>query len=225
MTKSAANAQEHAYTQLRELILSGHLEPGSRVHERQISERIGLSRTPVREAVRRLSSEGLIRTEPHRGAFIEKVEFSEVVEIFDVGAVLEARCARLATRKMQPAQIEEMERLYQQMEEVAGQGGDERHGRYAVLDKAFHGVLINATENRLLQAIIQQVISLPVLLKAFEHYQPDDFSRSMLHHGEILQAVKSGDAEWAELAMRTHILSSRNAVMARRKADRNQTPQ
>ncbi len=218
MTKAAANAQEHAYAQLRELILSGQLKPGSRVHERQISALIGLSRTPVREAVRRLSSEGLIRTEPHRGAFIEKVEFSEVVEIFDVGAVLEARCARLATKKIQPAQIEKMEQLLQQMKDVAAEGMDDSHGRYAVLDKAFHAVLIDATENRLLQALIHQVISLPVLLKAFEHYQPDDFSRSLLHHGEILQAVKAGDAEWAELAMRTHILASRNAVMARRQA-------
>lgn len=213
MTETSTSAQDRAYAQIRELIVAGELAPGSRVHERDISTRLGLSRTPVREAVRRLSSEGLIRSEPHRGAFIEEVDLQMIDEIFDIGAVLESRCARLAVRKMGPGQVSVMADLYGQMEALLAAPSDDLRARYLELDKAFHGVLIDATGNRQLQAIVRQAISLPVLMRAFQQYAHEDFARSLTHHEEILAAVRTGDAEWAELAMRNHILASRNLVI------------
>lgn len=213
MPDLAQSAQDRAYSEIRELIVSGDLQPGSRVRERAISEQLGISRTPVREAVRRLSSEGLIRTEPHRGAFIEEIDLETVQEIFDIGAVLESRCARLAVRKITGPQVAQMAEYFETMADLLESGGSNLRSRYVELDKAFHGVLIDATGNRQLQALIRQVISLPVLVRAFRQYQFADFERSLTHHGEILAAARAGDAEWAELAMRNHILASRNMVM------------
>ena len=213
MTDKNHSAQEKAYRKIRALILSGDFAPGARLRERDISDLVGLSRTPVREALQRLTSEGLVWSERNRGVFVEETDLTEVAEIFDIGMALESRCARLATRKIKQEGIDRLAAAMDDMNALLEQSEENIRRNFVELDKRFHGILIEATENRKLMTLVDQVISIPVLLRAFQDYPAGHFHVSARQHDEVLQAVRSRDAEWAEVAMRNHIMAGRNAIM------------
>ena len=212
-TEDTSTAHQKAYERIHELILTGKLAPGERLRERNLGALLGLSRTPVREALRRLSSEGTVRFEPNRGVYVEEIDRGELLEIFDIGAALESRCARLAARKIGGDAVSVLEACLDGMKSLAGRSDGDPGPDYVKLDKRFHSTIVAATGNRKLQALVEHVVSLPVLSSAFRQYGPADFRRSVRQHGEILEAIRSGDEAWAEVAMRNHILTGRNAVV------------
>lgn len=217
-TEDTSTAHQKAYERIHELILTGRIAPGERLRERNLGALLGLSRTPVREALRRLSSEGTVRFEPNRGVYVEEIDRGELLEIFDIGAALESRCARLAARKIGAGEIDGgeigvLETCLDGMTTLADRANGNPGPEYTRLDKRFHSTIVAATGNRKLQALVEHVVSLPVLSAAFRQYGPDDFRRSVRQHGEILEAIRSGDEAWAEVAMRNHILTGRNAVV------------
>ncbi len=214
MSEDASTAHQKAYERIHELILTGKIAPGERLRERNLGALLGLSRTPVREALRRLSSEGTVRFEPNRGVYVEEIDLGELLEIFDIGAALESRCARLAARKIDGEALGVLENCLDGMAKLAGRPeSNPGPPDYIRLDKRFHSTIVAATGNRKLQALVEHVVSLPVLSSAFRKYEPEDFQRSVRQHGEILEAIRSGDEAWAEVAMRNHILTGRNAVV------------
>ena len=213
MSEDASTAQQKAYERIHELIVSGTIAPGERLRERNLGALLGLSRTPVREALRLLSSEGTVRFEPNRGVYVEEIDRVEMLEIFDIGAALESRCARLAARKIGSQAIDVLETVLQEMEKLVDRSEGDPGPDYVKLDKRFHSVIVAATGNRKLQALVEHVVSLPVLSTAFRQYRPANFRCSVRQHGEILEAIRSGDEAWAEVAMRNHILTGRNAVV------------
>lgn len=212
MSEDASTAHQKAYDRIHELILSGNIAPGERLRERNLGALLGLSRTPVREALRRLSSEGTVRFEPNRGVYVEEIALDELLEIFDIGAALESRCARLAARKIGGEAVGVLNACLDEMKKLAGGSEGDPGPDYVKLDKRFHSTIVAATGNRKLQALVEHAVSLPVLSSAFRQYEPSDFRRSVRQHGEILEAIRSGDEAWAEVAMRNHILTGRNAV-------------
>jgi len=213
LSEDASTAHQKAYERIHELILTGKIAPGERLRERNLGALLGLSRTPVREALRRLGSEGTVRFEPNRGVYVEEIDRGELLEIFDIGAALESRCARLAARKIASDEIGVLENCLDGMTKLAGRPESNPGPEYIKLDKRFHSTIVAATGNRKLQALVEHVVSLPVLSSAFRQYEPEDFQRSVRQHGEILEAIRSGDEAWAEVAMRNHILTGRNAVV------------
>ncbi len=211
------SAQDRAYREIREHIISGRFPPGSQLRERNLSELTGVSRTPVREALQKLSLEGLVRAEHNRGVFVEKIDIVEVLEVFDVGAALESRCARLAARKISQRNLDLLHASLDTLRNAVDKRPPDFQARFLEADKQFHEILGQATGNRQLLALVRSTISIPVLLEAFKNYEPENFERSARQHAEIFEAIASKDEEWADVAMRNHILAGRNAVLKRLK--------
>jgi DNA-binding GntR family transcriptional regulator len=202
-------AVDKAYAALREKIISGELAVGDRLKEREICAEIEVSRTPVREALHRLQADGLVEIEPRRGGVVAGVSETEAEEIYSLGILLESYGARLAAKRATEEDIAALDKILVEMESaLQAKSGPER-SRYIELDIDFHRSILHITGNRRLRQLISQVVGMPVLVRAFTRYSHAHLLRSMQQHQAIAAALRAGDAEWAEAAMRSHILAGR----------------
>jgi DNA-binding GntR family transcriptional regulator len=206
-------AVDKAYAALREQILSGALTAGDRLKERDICADLDLSRTPVREALRKLQSDGLVEIEPRRGGVVAGISRAEAEEIYSLGILLESYGASLAAKRASDEGIILLENIIRQMETLLDDDTPASRSRYVELDSELHRSILKMTGNSRLRQIIGQVVGLPILVQAFTHYSREQLQQSMQQHRVIVAALKARDAEWAESAMRSHILSGRAATL------------
>lgn len=205
-------ASEKAYRILRDRIFSGEYPPGHRLKERQICADLAFSRTPIREALRRLEAEGLVTIEPRRGGVVTEIDKQEAAEIFALGAVIESFAAALAATKSGPGDVAELESLTEAMSAVLQRDDASCRADYMALDSRLHAKIVDIAASRRLAAALQQVVGVPVLVQAFNRYTPEDLRQSLDQHRAIVAAIRAGDSEWAEAAMRNHIFAGR-AIM------------
>jgi len=208
-------ATDKAYRTLRDLIFNGEYAPGARLKERQLCADLEVSRTPVREALRRLESEGLVHIEPRRGGVVSRIDAREAEEIFALGAVIESFAARTAAHKATDRQIAELEKIIAAMGETLASGDERRRTDYIRLDGELHGRIIEMADSRRLSAALHQVVGVPLLAQAFNHYSFEQLEQSFSQHRMLVDAIRERDAEWAESAMRYHVLAGRNIMLAR----------
>ncbi|WP_030175464.1 GntR family transcriptional regulator [Spirillospora albida] len=193
-------AADTAYATLRQMILSGEAAAGSRLGEAELAETLGLSRTPVREALQRLGADGLVEVLPHRGARVVRWSRADLEEIFELRALLEPYAAeRAARRRPDAAVLAELTALCDAME----RSGDP--AEIARLNSAFHGAVIDASGNRRLPALLTSVMHAPLIVGTFRRYDAGALARSMNHHRELVAALTAGDPDWAGSVMRAHI--------------------
>jgi DNA-binding GntR family transcriptional regulator len=202
-------AAQLAYSEIRSKIVEGVFPPGSHLEEESIAEAVGVSRTPVREALRRLASEGFVEFVPHQGAFVPAWTTADYHEIFDLRAILESFGARLAARQVSDETLATLEDLTAQMEALAARMTKARMDALANLNNLFHSTVVQASGNRRLLQLAQSAVALPLVLRTFQRYSPERLQRSMQHHREIVDALRARDENWAEAVMKTHILSAR----------------
>jgi DNA-binding GntR family transcriptional regulator len=202
-------AAQRAYSEIRASIVDGVFPPGSHLEEESIAEAVGVSRTPVREALRRLASEGFVEFVPHQGAFVPAWTTADYHEIFDLRAILESFAARLAARQISDATLVQLDSLTQEMDALADRMTKSRMDALAELNNEFHSTVVRASGNRRLLQLTRSAVALPLVLRTFQRYSPDRLRRSMQHHREIVAALRAHDENWAEAVMRTHILSAR----------------
>lgn len=213
-----SEATNRAYTYLRSSILDGSLPAGSRLLETAIAEQAGVSRTPVREAIRRLDSEGLVHLRPHFGAVVRSWTLSDLEDMFSLRAVIEAHAANRAATRIAPQQLRELAGLAEHMQELAQQGGPGCRSRISDLNAAFHRTLIDAAKSERVQAMMAQVLDMPLSLRTILRYDPHALARSMAHHLEIVAALQNRDPVWAESVMRSHVIAAWHAIEADAKA-------
>lgn len=196
-------AADVAYMALRQMILAGDVRGGSRLGEAEMAEVLGLSRTPVREALQRLDSDGLVELLPHRGARVVSWTPGDLEEIFELRGQLEpygaARAARLG---LSLETLDELDRLCAQMDKCAA---DQDYPRLAELNSALHGAVIAASGNGRLADLVTTVIHVPIVIGTFARYDPVSLQRSMSHHRELVAALRARDSAWAEAVMCSHI--------------------
>jgi DNA-binding GntR family transcriptional regulator len=196
-------ATDTAYEAVRQMILSGEAEAGSRLGEAELAETLGLSRTPVREALQRLGADGLVDVLPHRGARVARWTRDDLAEIFELRSLLEpyaaARAARLGRDE---AVLAELRGHCAAMERAAADGD---LTRVAQLNSRFHAALIDASGNRRLPAMLTSVMHAPLILGTFRRYDAEAMARSMNHHRELVAALTARDPAWAESVMRSHV--------------------
>ena len=207
-------AVDTAYAALREKIFSGELAAGDRLKEREICAELDVSRTPVREALRRLQADGLVNIEPRRGGIVAGVSMSEAEEIYSLGILLEGFSAGLAAARATEDDIAGLEQIIAEMETVLAEDTPAARSRYLELDSSLHRSILTITGNRHLGRLVRQVVGLPVLIKAFTHYSYADLLQSLQQHRSIVRALAAGDAEWAEAAMRSHVLAGRAITLS-----------
>jgi DNA-binding GntR family transcriptional regulator len=208
---------------LRGLILTGEYGPEERLIEEQLAQRLGVSRTPVRQALTMLEAEGLVEIAPNRGATVCSFSIEDVWDIYDLRAVLEGHAARRATGRIEGGELERMRKLAREMEGLAGRFDDhEEEIRVLVaLNQEFHGTIVEASRNRRLQRLINRTVEIPLMFKAFFWYTPHERAISNQYHRRILEALEKGDADRAENIMREHVYEGRNFVIRALEEDTN----
>lgn len=200
---------ERAYELIRRAILTGELKPGDHLREEPLSAMTGTSRTPVREALRRLVGEGLAIAE-NRHRFVADFSYEEVVIIFDVRARLESYAAAAAAQKITDEEIRSLERLVVEIDQIDPAGGADAANAFVTLNSEFHSIIVNAARSRQLKVLTAQAVSLPlVLIKQFVWDQSINIRRSNEQHRDIIAALAQRNSEWAETAMAGHILSTK----------------
>lgn len=205
----AAKPVDRAYEGIRQAILTGVLKPREHLREEQLAAMIGTSRTPVREALRRLVAEGLATAE-NRHRFVTDFSYEEVVIIFELRANVESYAARVAASKITDAELRMLEQIIAKIDRIdIGEGVESVH-RFITLNSEFHRTIVNATRSRQLKAITAQAVSLPlVLIKQFVWDQSINVVRSNAQHRDILAALSQHNGDWAATSMAGHILSTK----------------
>lgn len=193
---------EEILRHLEDEILSGALQPGSKLDEKSLAARFEVSRTPVREVLRHLASSGLVQMRPHHGAIVREFTLTELIEMFQVMAELEGLCARLAARRITPQEKVALRACNEECD-AAIKDGDEN--RFFTANTNFHEAISAASHNTFL--IVQQR-SLRRLLDPYRRYlthQQGRMEKSVIEHEEIIRAIEGGDASAAGDKMRFHV--------------------
>lgn len=189
-----------AYRRLLEEIRDGRLQPGARLTETDVAERLSISRTPVREAIRRLEADGLITHEPRVGAMVRSLDYAEVMELYEMRNVLEGTAARMAARNAGDVELAELATINAEMEASPGDPS-----RLAMLNQRFHLTLIDAARNRYLVKSVQSVHRTMLILGPTTLEDAGRARAAVAEHAEILSALASRDGAAAEAAMRRHM--------------------
>lgn len=204
------NATIKAYQIIRQGILDGKYPPGGQLREEYLASEIGVSRTPVRDALRRLLADGLVESERNHGTFVTDLTPEEVLEVFELRAILEGYGARRAAESITDEEIAELERLADAMEAVAGKE-KLRQERWARLNTEFHIALVRASRSRRLERILRQMFQVPLVpLKQYRLRGLVNIDRSNRQHREIIEAMRERDAAWVSRTVEAHLLSTRN---------------
>lgn len=210
-----AVASEHVYKVIREGIFAGRFSEGERLREAELSRTFGVSRTPVREALRRLVAEGLVVGEPHKGVVIAQLSEEDIHELFTLRSLLEGYAARKAALGITDEGVEKLRNIESEIERVFSEkrGGFMRDVRE--LNTEFHELLFSFTGNPQLVSFISILNHMPITESTFARYTEEGVHRSINCHHQLIEALHARDPEWAEAAMRNHILSARDMYMSR----------
>jgi DNA-binding GntR family transcriptional regulator len=210
--RGAVRAVDKAYDAVRSGIIAGRYLAGARLTEQEIATTVGVSRTPVREALRRLDAEGLVEFTPNLGAIVTVWSEADSDEVFDLRAMLESYSARRATLRASAEQIAELKSLAetQHRESVERRAGHLE--RIADLNSRFHRRLQEAAASARLSRALAALIEAPLMMRTFQMYTPEDLERSALHHLEIVRALEARDPEWAASVMLSHVHAARGAL-------------
>lgn len=200
---------DEAAARLRERIFAGEFAPGSFLDEVRLAEQMSISRTPLREALKVLSAEGLVRHEPRRGCFVNEVTERDLDEIFPVIALLEGRCAFEAAQHATDADLERLEVLHQKL---ARHARARRINEYYDANFEIHEAIIVLAANRWLAGVITDLRKILRLARLQQLHAPGRLDQSLNEHLAVFAALKARDAEGAEAAMRTHLQRQREAL-------------
>lgn len=202
--------QESTYNRLRDEIITGVISPGSSLKEESLSRRFGISRTPLREAIRRLSEEGLVEVLPYRGARVVHLDGDHLREIFDVREAIEGMAARLAALRAPKRALERSQRsLKARLHEVS-----RSNARYRVPAMDFHREVFRAAGNRLLLDVARRLYARMALARVVSGAFRERAAEAAREHLAILDAIQRRDADAAEGLMRRHIRRSHENLLS-----------
>ncbi len=216
---SVSTAGGKAYDFIRSSILSGDFSPGRRLKEEELTALCEVSRTPVREALRRLALEGLVVVTPNAGAQVSAVSTSELAEIYTLRAMIEGHAAERAAGLIGRSSLIRLRELAIQMEQVATRRERAFGANFTSANAEFHRIILDAATSPRLSAMSAFVIELPLARRTLEHYSRQDLDRSMGHHRELIDALEARDGAWASSVMKSHILAAHQALTRTHSAD------
>lgn len=194
---------------LRQRIFAHELLPGTWVDEQKLAEQYGISRTPLREALKVLASEGLVVLKPRRGCYVTEILPQDLDDIFPLIALLEGRCAAEAARKMSKADLEQLAALHDRLEQSAREN---RMADFFEANQAFHKAIQDLAKNRWLLQVIQDLRKVLKLSRLHSLSLEGRLQQSLEEHRCILAALQARDANLAEKLMHDHLLSGREAL-------------
>ncbi|HWI80861.1 GntR family transcriptional regulator [Ramlibacter sp.] len=205
----ANSLHDEVAQRLRERIFSGDLRPGSFLDEPVLAEQLQISRTPLREALKVLTAEGLVRHEPRRGCFVNEVTEQDLDDIFPVLALLEGRCAFEAALNASDADLQALQVLHDKLERHARA---RRINDYYAANYAIHEAIITLADNRWLAQVIGDLRKMVRLARLRQLHAPGRLDESLGEHLAVFAALRARDAAGAEAAMRVHLTRQREAL-------------
>lgn len=203
--------QEHSlsgrvFQKIRSDILEGKYKEHDELRENTIGKELGVSRTPVREALRQLELEGLVTIIPNKGAYVTGITPKDVRDIYMVRSMLEGLCARWATENITEEQLDELEEIILLSEFHTKKEGGSNTDQVAALDGKFHTVLYEASNSRILSHILTDLHKYVLVARKFSVVSEDRARKSIREHKQILRAIRDKDADLAEQLANEHIL-------------------
>lgn len=197
-----SKASEQAYARIRAGITGGEWAPGTPLREEELAALCGVSRTPVREAMRRLEAEYLVRRSEGARSFVADWSADDVAEMFALRALLEGHAAERAATRVTPEQMQRLEAHNEDLR-LAIEGVDTE--RFLGANRDFHAVVVEAAQSPRLASMLSALVEQPVVRRTARGYGGDEFRRSHAEHAALLDAFRARDAQWARSTMMGHI--------------------
>lgn len=207
----ARTASAAAADLIRQAVIDGRVAPGQRLKEEELAQQFGLSRTPIREALLVLQTEGLLEAAPNRGATVRSYDAAELEEMYDLRALLEGHAARRAASRVTAEQLAELRASCDRFSGLLG--GDDLQA-LVTENNLFHGVILDAAGSERLAGMVRKVVALPLVYKSYVWYSPAQASASLHSHLQLVTALEQGDGARAELVMREHVFEARDVLVA-----------
>jgi len=201
---------EKAYRLIKEKVVTLELPPSAVIDEHILMQELDLGRTPIREALQRLDSEGLVNIVPRRGTFVNDISVTDLQKIFELRIVLEGFCARLAAQRITNEQLKRMERVLQDLEQL--QDGDPQ--ALMSIDKRFHRLLYASADNEFMADILNRLYDLSLRLWHLVLNRLDEVRHSIEQHGDVYRALKEGEGDRAEAIIQKHIVEFQQGIKA-----------
>jgi len=206
----SASLASAALQEIERLILAGELPPGAKLTEAALSERLGVSRGPIREAFRRLEEAGLLRQEKNRGVFVRDIAPDEAAEIFDLRAVMDELAGRRLAQSMTAEQSRLLRGIVERMEQAAR--ADDADA-YHLLNLEFHDRLVEFAGNRKMATVYRRLVKELSLARRRNLSEQQALSHSVAEHRQILKVIASGDAAAAGRALYEHAEASKQRML------------
>lgn len=210
--------REVVFDVLRNAITTGNLQPGERLMENQLAEQLRVSRTPVREAIRKLEQEGLVVMVPRRGTYVADISIRDINEVFEIRTALEVLAAGLAAERISEEDLERLERLLVEIGELIDQGDTER---LVEADCRFHDILYNATHNKTLANIISNLREKFTLFRAISYAYPGRAKRSLEEHRRLVESLGQRNPLQAQQVARKHMEKAEQTLLQHMSERRN----
>ncbi|MFZ5595746.1 MAG: GntR family transcriptional regulator [Bacillota bacterium] len=202
--------RELVFESLREAIIQGRLKPGERLMEMQLADEMGVSRTPIREAIRKLELEGFVVMMPRKGAFVSGISVKDIVDVFEVRAALEALAAGLAAERITDLELEELERSLVQISELSDKDDIDA---IVETDTNFHDSIYRACRNDRLVQIITHLKEQIQRFRTTSLSQPGRTKVALGEHRKIVEAISDRNIELAQDLAREHIENAEQSLL------------
>jgi DNA-binding GntR family transcriptional regulator len=202
--------REIVFESLREAIINGHLKPGERMMEIQLAEEMGVSRTPIREAIRKLELEGFVVMIPRKGAYVAGISLKDIADVFEIRVALEGLAAALAAERMTEAELEELERILVKKAEAVEANDLEE---VVEADTEFHDLLYKSSRNQRLSQIISNLREQIQRFRATSLADPRRMRESLEEHKKIVEALSERNIATAQAAAQEHIENAEHGML------------
>ncbi len=202
--------RELVFETVREAIITGQLPPGERIMETQLAEELGVSRTPVREAIRKLELEGLVAIIPRRGAYVAGLSLKDIIEVFEIRGALEGLAAALAAERITDEELDKLERHLVKSAELIGRADLEG---MVEIDTGFHLLLYEASRNKRLANIISNLREQIHRFRQTSLSYPGRMKDALEEHRKIVEAISARNPELARELAQEHIENAENSIM------------
>ncbi len=209
-TRSTRLLTAHVAEELKQLIESGQVKPGERLNEATLAVRMGTSRGPIREAIRMLTGMGLVTPVPNRGVFVRTVSMAELMDIYEVRALIFGFAVERASEQLTPARRKTLETLMQQMEAAADAG---KGSKYYELNLRFHAAIVEFSNNKRAARIYGECVNELHLFRRPPFNYPAKMRRSNVEHRAILDAIVSSRGAKGRKLAEEHVRSGRQRLL------------
>lgn len=213
-------ATDVAYRSIRARIMSGELKDGERLIEQTLASDMGLSRTPVREAIKRLILEGFVERGDGYSTRVADSSHEEIDQIFEIRRRLECYAVERACQFATEEEIDRLGRLAKNMAELTPPFGPGDYERLAAMNADYHRTVADAARSPRLKAILAMAVDVGIVARTYKTYSDHDLVRSTQHHIELVDALRARSASWASSVMSSHIMAAASAIAKTEKPKR-----